>query len=530
MIILQEKVILDKLIKNRKFENISDLYNYLETNKAVFNLDIVNGLINKVIDFYKDKPIDREEFQKHQILINKIVNNENFESTYNPDANVISLLEMVRVLTLILKERIFIYLSGCLDVNVGIVEINKNGLKVKHFAYQGEYQIGDLIYIDEINPNNFHLVSDYYTVSMRELLQYIVYVSSKSVYKFDTSYKILAKYNIKKIKDERLVKVIVGSDLYICSSKYEVYDGEPVEVNINGEFKDGFVYSDILYNNNKTNNYIFKRYRRTEETFKKERRNLTDVIIEYLYNGWSLDSFKASLEDMDRKKYVIIFSVFEKIIDTLDENKNKKLNEIEDLNLYYRPFINYLLKKLDINSFYYKNNGVIFSLLSYLSLFKKQNNNALNFLLDEDYDLDISVIDVNLQGTKKRCFAYDKKYIIGEPIFIQINDEYPVAFIHDVKTIKFKELIKDIEYYISSDILSIVNLKEHVKARSSFDNKIILINVYDGKQTSIAISNNYVPYIGENLKVDGKNMIVISEPLAVDKDNVDYENYKQVDN
>lgn len=497
----REKYILKNLIKKQSFENFHDLFDFLDNEEAIVNLDTLDVLLSDILEQFKNQVSDYELFIQYQILINKIVNNPNFESTYNENAKIISLLEMVRIITLIFKESSLKFFSGCYNVRVKIVEVNKNGLKIKHFAYGKDYNIGDLVYISTPRPANFYLVSDFYEVKLKDLLRYIINISSECVYNFDTSYDVIAKYNLTEIQDEHVVRVAIGDVEILARTRYNHYITEPVKLVVEDGFKTGYILGDVFFGKRKPKPFVFKILEREKKKFYKERRHIDDNVVKYLFDGWSLDSLKETLQNMNRKKYVVIFSVLERLFYLLDDNKERNLNEIEEINLYFRPYLNFLLDEVDINKFYYHNNGICFSILHYLILYKITNYNSLDFLLDKNYDYNINLVDINIYGKIKTCFAYDNKYIIGEPVFIQLEDVYPIGFVHNVRTLTFSEVIQNIEYFLSPEIVRINKLKEIVEKRSTFDNKVILVKVYDGKDQIIAISDNYVPYVGESVRL-----------------------------
>ena len=116
--------ILSNLIRGFKTDSAATLIEYINTQNCVFNLDTINVLINEVLSLYQGESPNIELFYEYQLMINSIINNKNFQTIYNSLAKVTSLLEMVRILALIFKQDIEKYLSGCLDVIVGIVEVN----------------------------------------------------------------------------------------------------------------------------------------------------------------------------------------------------------------------------------------------------------------------------------------------------------------------------------------------------------------------------------------------------------------------
>lgn len=525
----KEKYIIENLIKKQKFNEFNELYDYLDHERAIFNLETIDVLISDIIELYKMQIPDYHLFLHYQILINKIVNNPSFEVTYNENTKIVSLLEMVRILTLILKDSSLKFFSGCLDVSVKIVEVNKRGLKIKHFAYQSDYNIGDLVYISTPRPANFYLVSDFYEVKLKDLLRYIIHISCECVYNFDISYDAIAKYNVSKIKDQEVVKVLVDGENVLATTRFKHFLSQVVEVLVNDEIRIGYIIGDVFFGEEKIKNKILRPILYEKRKYLKEKRTINDDIVYYLFNGWNVQSLKDNLQNMNRKKYIVIFAVLERLMYLIEHNKEKGLNEIEEINLYYRPYINFLLENVNVNNFYYLNNGIIFSLLHYLSLLKMQNIDILDFLLDKKYDFQVPLVDINVYGRIKTCFAYDFNYQIGEPVLIQIEDIYPIAFVHEVYTKPFYELIEDIEYYLSTEIVQIRNLKKIVQERSNFENKVVIVKIYDGDETVVAISDNYVPYVGESVLVSGKFAIVISEPVAVDKDNIDLENYVHIE-
>ena len=407
--------------------------------------------------------------------------------------------------------------------------VSLKSITSKHFAYVTEYEVDELIYVGKIHPANFHLVTDYYQVSLKSLLQYIIHVSCEYVNKVDLSIKNIVTKHLTEIKTEWNVAALVDGVEGYYTTKFETYFLQEVEVNQNNEFHYGHILHDVFYPVNEIKGKITKKINRKKHIYNKERRTINDDVIIHLLNGWTVDKLRDNLQEMNRKKYIIIFAVFEKLQYVYEANSAYQLNEIEEFNLYYRPFINFLIKNVDMNKFYFQNNGINFSVLYYLSLLKEMNNNSLNFFIDELYVNPINLVRINVRGIIKTCFAYDNEYIVGEPVFYQTGEDSLIGFVHEVFTIPLNNLLEMIEYCQSFDVVRVMKIKEIVHERSNFNNKVILVKIYDGKESNIVISQNDIPYVGQSVNYKGKQVIVVAEPTAVDIENIELQNYNYLD-
>lgn len=524
----KEEMIFNNLIKDYKANNSKEVIDYINNNSCVFNLEIIDTMVNEVLSLYQGKNENFDLFLEYRLIINAIIKNQNFNVIYNPKSKINSLFEMVRILALIFGPDIDKFLSECADVVVGVVEVNKKGLKIKHFAFNDEYSIDDLVYIGKIHPLNFYKVSDYYQIKLRSLFTYIVHLSSEYVCKYNIFLKKIVKDNLREIKNERVVTVVVDGVEGYYKTNQDTFILEEVQLDINGELRFGHVVGDVYFPVDNIMGLVLTRTYRSNYLYNKERRYLTDEVVKYLLNGWNVSEFSNNLKDMNRTKYIIVFACFERLQFLFVGSEKKKLNEIEELNLYYRPFINYLIKNVDLNSFYFHNNGLNFSILYYLSILKGLENNILNFLIDENIEAPINLVKVNVYGVLKICFAFDNIYKIGEPVLYLSGNEYLIGFIHEVFTLPFNRLTGIIEYCGYSSIVPILNLKEIVDKRSSFDDKVILVKIYDGKDSHIVIASEEIPFIGQSVEYLGKPAIVVAEPSAVERENLDINNYQKL--
>lgn len=520
--------ILKNLIKGFPANTVEEAIGYINNNPCVFSLETIDILINEILNLYKSDMPSLDIFYQYQIIINAIIKNRNFQTIYNPNEKVTSLLEMLRILSLIFGPDIDKYLSGCLDVVIGVVEVNKKGLKIKHFAYVTEYEVEDLVYIGKPHPANFYKVSDYYQTDLKSLLPYIVHLSADYVNKCDLNFKEITKNNLKEVKQEWVVTVLVDGVEGYYKTSFETYFLQEVEVRREDGIFYGHIIKDVFIPVDNIHGEVTKRIVQPPQKFFKERRSINDDIIVHLLSGWTVEKLTENLREMNRTKYVIIFAVFEKLQYLFEENSRYKVNEVEELNLYYRPFINFLIKEVDLNAFYFQNNGINFSILYYLSLLKSVNNSILDFLIDEKYEYPINLVRINIQGVLKTCFAFNHQYQVGEPVFYQANQEYPIGFVHDVFTLPLYKLLEFIEYCKAVEIVQVLRMKEIVDRRSSFDNKVILVKIYDGKQSHIALSPNDIPYVGQSVEYLNAQAIVIAEPSAVEIDNIDVNNYYEI--
>ena len=524
-----KKEILNNLIKGYIAANFNNMIEYINNNDCVYDLDLIDMLINDVLNISQSKKLDLDLFYEYQLLINSMILSKNFLNIYNPNAKVVSLLEMVRILGLIFNQDVEQYLEPSNEVVVGIVEVNKKGLKIKHFAYVSEYKVGEIVFVGKLHPANFAKVTDFYLTPLKSIYPYIVHISTEYVNKFDTSIKNIVSNHLQEIKDVRNVKVIVDGIEGIYQSKIENYFLQQVEVIKNGETRFGHIINDVYNKEVIISGEVIRSIESNKRIYNKERRIITDEIVDHIYKGWTIDKLKQNLDNMDRIKYINIFATFEKLQDLIENNPKSRLNEIEELNLYYRPFINFIIKNVDLNKFYFQNNGLSFSILYYLSILKGMENTALDFIIDEKYSYMINIVIINVYGHLKKCFAYDKGYLVGEPVLIPHEQEYIIGFVHELNEIPLYELIESIDYYQSIVILQILQLENLVDNRSEFKDKIVLVKIYDGSETHIVIARNYVPFVGQSVEFRGKQAIVVAEATAVEAEKIDTNNYESLD-
>ena len=279
-------------------------------------------------------------------------------------------------------------------------------------------------------------------------------------------------------------------------------------------------------------NYVISPIIAPIKEYQKEYRPLDDNIVDKLIPGWKLNDLKDALKSLNKKKYVIIFSVFEQLFRKLENIEFKELNEVEEFNLYYRPYLNFFLQTIDVNKFYYVISYIKYSLLLYLSYLKRLDSNSLNFLIDKQNikNININVAYININGFIKRFFAYDDEYQIGMPVLIDYKNAIQLGFIHDIKKVPLNELINEIEYFEINNYFKYALLDQYLQDNSQSDGKVMIVSLLnDDKKIEACQIKNIVPYIGLNINSHGKHYIVVSDPFLASSDEVDINKLKIID-
>lgn len=505
-----EKEILKNLVIGQSFKNFDDLIAYILNQNCQYNVNLLDILFKEMLKTLKT---DEKNIIRYQVIFNAIILSFDRDKMYSKDSSKPSIYEIVRKLTYIFQDNIYKYLSGVLDIKVKIVEVNKRGLKIKHFAYDQGYEINELVYIGNLVPNNIYYVSDYYEVDIRNLIPYILHVSSKFVYHFDLGYEEIAKVSIEKMKEPRVCK-IYEQEMHLCYIDFNFYTTMAVEYIYNNEVQIGLIEDEVYYYDpEEVKGEVIRPIIAIEKKVAKERRSLDESVAKYFLRD--LDSFKAYLQD--KGNFVQIFDELAYLKYAI--GTDIKLNMLEKVNLYYRPVLNYILENHNLNYYYYDKD----SLLNLFVTLERTRKNVLTFLIDKDYDYDINIVDINVNGRIKKCFAYEKKYKVGEPVFITFGPQYYIGFVHETRTIPFKELLGEIEYYEISDITSIMNLKTKIINESNIDKYYVFTYVKYKDKVIPAIIKNYVPYTGEVLKYKGNEYLVLEDPIPIAKEKIDLE-------
>lgn len=512
-----EKIILNNLVVGETFKDFEDLISYLLHHQCDFNYQYLNIVLKEMLNNLNG---DEVHILRYQIIFNALFRNRNLNKVYRSPLYPISGYEVIRQLAYLLPDHINQYLSGVLDIKIGIVEVNKRGLKIKHFAYDNQFQIGENVYIQDLNPNNIYYVSDYYEVSLKNLLPYILYVSSEYVYHFNIGVEEIAKESIRKLCEKAVCRVQFKDESALCYIEIPFYIGMVVDCVIGNVHHVGNIEEEVFfYEEDDVKGQVVSAVRINVPSLMKERRFVDEEVAHYF--GFSYTDFINFLNQPTRKNKHDVLAFLGNMISLITDEK--KLNMIEDINLYYRPLINYLLIKYDPNTYYYQNEHNGISLLSFFIFLERVRENILGFLLDKPYDYLINTVAINVNGRIKYGFAYDEHYTVGEPVFIYLDSQYHIGFIHEVKAIPLMTLIKDIAFYISGNITSIKTLNETLIQKSQIDNYHIIVRVKDDQLVRYAIIKNYIPFVGEVLSYQGKQYVVLEEPRTIDKDLYDYD-------
>ena len=522
----KEKIILKNLIKGKTFEDLNSLIEYIFVVECEFNIIGVEALFEMILDLHNDKLVENEKLLKYQILANNIVLSKNSDKAYDPNSNLTSIYEMVRIICIIFKEYGKAYFSGCLDKSLGIVEVNKNGLKIKHFLYDAELKIGDIVYTGNLNSDNLAVVTDIYTTKLGNLLPYIAYVSTEYVYKFSLGYLDISKISIENLFKDKYVRVYSDKVDYVLKIEIESFIGMMVEFSIGDELLTGFISEYLYFYNDKFDGKVIRRIDYFTKVILKERREVTQEVFDFFQINKTQADFLTYINK--KENYKIAFNLFNNLNILIKDNLDK-LNLVDEINLYYRPMINFVIANVNLNKHYQKINGVCYSILGYLSQIKKLRDNLLKFLIDKKIDVDIKIVEININGFIKKGFLFDEDLLVGDPVFVNVANNSYVCFIHSVKDIKFYELINKIEYYDSYHITPIKNIEKIVNERSSIEDKVILAKVKSESSVFVFRFNNYIPYVGEMIIHNNERFIVVDEPVAISQDQVELENIISVE-
>lgn len=525
----KRNIILKSLIKNKTYDNIECLIHDLVNEDVNIDLKVIEIIVKDIFFMHKEEKINEELFKFYQLLINAIIVSSEFNKLYNPKLIVNGLFELVKVIVLLYKDQSLNYLSGCLNQEIRIVELNKNGLKVKHFAYNKDYKVNDLVYTKSCSPDNLYYVTDTYMTSLNNAISYINYISSGFVYHFEIPIDVIARQSIEKLNAPKIVVVDVWEKIYYFETDFDVYQGMSVEVNIDKEVRVGTVLNYLFFYDEDEYPKLIRPKIIKSKPINKEKREFSQEILSFMYPEETIDSFLKILELKTRKNIFKVFKIFDNVIDLISKNDKKLINTIDELNLYFRPLINFIINNIDLNNYYYTNNEICFSILSYLVELKRRKTNILEFLIDGFIDPLVNIVIVNLYGVLLKCFAYDINFIVGEPVFVSLESETHIGFVHEVKKIKFNDLIKDISVYNSFYIVQIMNIQNLIINRSTMENKVIIARVLENKTIKNALFKNYIPYNGEIIDIDKKTYIIIDEPISVNKDDINIEEFIEVE-
>lgn len=518
-----EKLILKNLIIGKEFENFDDMLKYLLRREHFFNHELLEIVFKETLASLKG---DEKIVIRYQIILNAIIISNNRDKMARKYPLALSIYELIRRLAYVFQDNIYKYLSGVLKVKVGIVEVNKKGLKIKHFAYDNTYKVDDLVYIGNLTPDNIFLVSDFYEVELKNLFSYILHVSSVRTYHFDIGFEEIAKQSIDKLNERRVCKVKIIDISFLLYIDIDFYNGMEVECSVKNVLYIGIIEEEIYYyQKDDIDGNVIRMISSEVPKIYKERRSMNNDVANYF--GYPLDDFYIFLKDSSNKNKQKVFSMLDNIFPLLASTK--KINTIEAVNLYYRPLINYLLKLYNPNEYYLHNDRYCVSLLSYLVNLERIRNNILKFLIDDDLLYRINTVSINVNGRIKHYLAYNYQYKVGEPVFIYLDSQYSIGFVHQITSVILNEMPGKLAYFESANITRIMNLRETILKKTQIEDFHIVILVKEDKEVKYVIIKNYVPYVGEVLNVKGKSYLIIEEPKVIEKDAFDFTNVEVIE-
>lgn len=509
--------VLNNLIINKTPATMKELLETIDNEDVKINLEVVEEMVKEIFHMHKSGKEDFEKFLYYQLIFNSIINSNNLYNLYNPEGELSSVFELIKIIELLYDIKSQKYLSRCLNRKIGIVEVNRDGLRTKFFAYSGKYKKGDLIYIVNCQPRSIFFVCDYYETTIAEILPYVKTIYSDYVYHFNLPLGEIARESIKKLSEDKVVNVKVWDATYYCKAAFEVYTGMKVEVNLDGQVKVGEVLEYTYFYDDMQYPVLLSPFISERKDIKKERRYFNLEVLNFFFPE---KEEKYLLTLLTSNKYSSKYKIFTKFANLLQAlASNKPINLNDEINLYYRPFVNYVLENVDLNTYYYDDKGRTYSILTYLTEIARLDNSFINFLVDVNLDTPINIACVNLYGIKYRVFSYDKKYTLGEPVFINVNGESHIGFIHEIYIKPFNEILHDIAFYQFYEVVQISKLKEILSMRNSLDGKVILAKISNREEVKTVIFNN-VPYVGQMIKLLGKEYIVAEKPFAVSKERI----------
>lgn len=514
------KIILRDLVKGKSFDDIDSLISYIYNNNCYFNVSAIQALFEEIFARYNDKKVDEVELVKYHLLVNAIILSPNSDKAYDPNTEIHSVYEMIRMMCVILRDFAPAIFGECMDKEIGIVEVNKNGLNVKHFLYDANLNVGDIVYVGNLSGDSLYIVSDVYKTTLRNLISYIAYINPGYVYKFSLDYASISKFSIESLYREKYVRVLSNNNYYTLKIECDFYIGMMVEFLVGVELLVGIITDHLFFYDDHFDGKVIRRVDYFENIILKERREVTKAVFDYFDINQSPGEFLTYINK--KEKYKICFNLFHDLINIVKDNI-QKLNLVEEINLYYSPMVNFILENINLNIYYQKLNGICYSVLGYLSSLKRIRDNLLKFLIDKKIDVNIKTVDLNINGFIKKGFAFDLDLKIGDPVLVNVTNNSYIGFVHNIEEVKFYDLLENIEYYDSYHITPVKQIDKVIKERSNILDKVILARMSTDIGSRLFRFVNYVPYIGEIIIYEGKRYVVVDEPFAVKTDEVDLE-------
>ncbi len=532
------KVFLETIIIGKSFSSLDELENYLKSHTCTFSIDGIDSFLTYFLFYFTEKNEHMNQLIGNQLLNiwSIILINSDLNTMYDGDTKMISLLEGLRGFITFFGSTSK-QLLPILNRNIKIVEVNERGLKQKHFAYDGIYSIGDYVYVQHLQLRSLGIVTDVYDATLNEIFSYFIYISPRKVYSLIFDVPKAAKECANGLMEKKYVQVRIEDDVYWCEIDFDSYVSQRIRVvdQDKGEDYLGTVVSSQirkakLPHDHDTLYHALSILKYPKRTYKKEYRPLNDEIMSHLIPGWTLNDLNDALRHLNRKRYIIILSVLEQIANKIEQKTSKQLNEIEEFNLYYRPYLNYLLQTVDLNSFHYGVHHIDFSILFYLTTLKQIQPNSLSFLIDQSYVIDINIVYINIDGVIRKFFAYEEEYEMGMPVLVAIENSLILGFVHYAGKIKLFELLQEIEYYECLVHLKLSSLDQYIAEASNSKGKVMLVSLMnEDKKIDVYRLKNHIPYVGERFVYENHNLVVVGTPIYVGPEEVDIENLKTIE-